>query len=161
MLHKERIYRGHPKRVPLWAKDDPQEFLHLGGTSDGKSWNWGYPVCTQGRQHHKNTYFQNVNGISLGKGGIWEGVCGNWKHMEVDIGVICETKLDMTTHGTNAGLKEGATRHFGMGAFRMIAASTPIKHERHYKPGGVLGMVVGPIAGRILNTHKDEVGRWI
>jgi hypothetical protein len=162
MLHKKRIFRGHPKRVPLWAKDDLQEFLHLGGTSQMENSAIGDTLCVPKDANIAIIHFQNVNRISLGKGGTWEGVCGNWKHMEVDIGVVCKTKLDMTTQGTSAGLKEGATRHFGIRAFRMmIGASTPIKHERHYKLGGVLGMVVGPIAGRIMNMHKDEAGRWI
>lgn len=43
-------------------------------------------------------HFQNVNGVSLGKDGTWEGVCEKWKNMEVDIGLICEHKLDTTSY---------------------------------------------------------------
>ena len=39
-------------------------------------------------------HFQNVNGVSLGKEGTWENVCEMWKRMEVDIGTICEHKVE-------------------------------------------------------------------
>jgi hypothetical protein len=81
--------------------------------------------------------------------------------MEVDIGTICEHKVDLTTPKTLNRLKEGATRHFGMGAFRIKAASTPIQHGRDYKPGGVLGVAIGPVAGRMIHSYHDEIGRWV
>ena len=106
-------------------------------------------------------HFQNVNGVSLGKEGTWEGVCETWKNMGVDIGLICEHKLDLTTPSTINRLKEGATQHFGTGSFRIKATSTPVEHGRTYKPGGVLGMTIGPISGRIMKSHQDEAGRWV
>ena len=106
-------------------------------------------------------HFQNVNGVSLGKDGTWESICENWKTMEVDIGMICEHKLDLTTPNTTSRLREGANRHFGKGNFRMKAISTPVEHGRAYKPGGTLGMTIGQISGRLMKCYHDEAGRWV
>ena len=39
-------------------------------------------------------HFQNINGVSLGKGGTWEEICDHYENMEVDIGLACEHKVD-------------------------------------------------------------------
>lgn len=82
--------------------------------------------------------------------------------MEVDIGLICEHKLDTTQWGNIKGIHEGANRQLGMGTFKTVVASTPIKNQHtRYKPGGVMAMTIGPVTGRVMNTHKDEFGRWV
>jgi hypothetical protein len=70
-------------------------------------------------------HFQNVNGVSLGKGGTWDAVCENWRHMEVDIGLVCEHKLDTFYRGVRRKLREGAERVFGMGR----AAWLQVQHQ--------------------------------
>jgi hypothetical protein len=72
-------------------------------------------------------HYQNANGISLGKQGTWDHVCESWRQMEVDIGLLCETKLDTTCPGVIRELKEGASRQFGLGTFRIVAGSTPTR----------------------------------
>lgn len=121
----------------------------------------GDTLCIPKDQNTIRIHYQNVNGISLGKGGTWEGVCDAWKHMEVDIGLICEHKLDTTYRNTIKGIKEGADRHFGMGVCRTVVGSTPISQNRQYKPGGVMAMTMGPVSGRVMKTHKDKFGRWV
>jgi hypothetical protein len=121
----------------------------------------GDTLCVPKDQDTIRIHYQNVNGISLGKGGTWDGVCAAWKHIEADIGLICEHKLDTTHRGTVRGIKEGAARHFGAGTFRTVIGSTPICQDRQYKPGGVMAMTVGSVTGRVMSTHKDDFGRWV
>ena len=58
-------------------------------------------------------HFQNLNGVSLHKGGTWEQCCEQWQEMEIDIALACEHKID-TNHGTNmATLHKQATEILG------------------------------------------------
>jgi hypothetical protein len=108
---------------------------------------------------HQDTirfHYQNVNGVTIGQGGTWEGVCENWKHMEVDVGLVCEHKLDTTHFGVNKGLREGATRIFGTGCTKLVAGSTNRVHGKHFKPGGVLATTIGAVTGRVMAADIDE-----
>jgi hypothetical protein len=44
--------------------------------------------------------------VILGRDGSWEGICETWKNVRVDIGFICEHKLDLTTPSTTNKVKE-------------------------------------------------------
>ena len=121
----------------------------------------GDVLCVPKNNNTIRIHFQNINGMSLGKGGTWESICESYKHMEVDIGMICEHKLDTTCPGVLKGIREGATHHFGMRAFQTVTGSSPIRHEKYYKPGGTLGIAIGQVKGRVMATSKDKFGRWV
>ena len=57
-------------------------------------------------------------------------------------------------------LYDEAIKTFGLGAFSITAASTPVESPTMYKPGGVMLLVQGSILGRILNSASDRHGRW-
>jgi hypothetical protein len=71
-----------------------------------------------------------VNGVTVGKGGTWEGVCENWKHMEVNVDLVCKHKLDTTYSRVKRGLQEGAARTFGTGSTKVVAGSTNKSHGK-------------------------------
>ena len=75
--------------------------------------------------HTTRVHFQNLNGVSLHKGGTWEQCCEQWQDMEVDIALACEHKID-TNHSSNlATMHQQATQILGHGSFTLEAASTP------------------------------------
>jgi hypothetical protein len=117
-------------------------------------------MCIPKPDNTTRLHFQNINGASLGKGGTWELVAEEWKNMEVDIGLVCEHKLDTTYKGVISSLREGAERHLGKGTVRLLAGSTPTEHQRQYKPGGTLIAAIGPTSGRVMKYHTDIAGRW-
>ena len=41
-------------------------------------------------------YFQNINGITVTNPSTWDAVCTDIQHMEVDIALLAEHKLDTT-----------------------------------------------------------------
>ena len=107
-------------------------------------------------------HFQNLNGVSIHKGGTWEQCCEQWQEMEVDIALACEHKVD-TTHKPNLStLHQQATRIMGRSTFTLEAASTPTQGRRFdSKSGGTLALVIGPTKGWILSTYKDPAGQWV
>ena len=113
-------------------------------------------------RHTTRVHFQNLNGVSLHKGGTWEHCCEQWQDMEVDIALACEHKID-TNHGSNLPtMHQQATQVLGCGAFQLEAASTPTMGQRFdVKSGGTMSMVIGNSKGRILSTHSDHAGRWV
>ena len=112
--------------------------------------------------HTTRVHFQNLNGVSLHKGGTWEQCCEQWQDMEIDIVLACEHKID-TNHASNKSIMyQQATQVLGQGSFHMIAASTPTTGRCFdAKSGGTMAMVIGHSKGRLLSTHADEAGRWV
>ena len=106
--------------------------------------------------HTTRVHFQNLNGVSLHKGGTWEQCCEQWQDMEVDIALACEHKID-TNHSSNlATMHQQASQILGQGSFKLEAASTPTTGRRFdVKSGGTLAMVIGPSKGRIISRHID------
>ena len=107
-------------------------------------------------RHTTRVHFQNLNGVSLNKGGTWEQCCEQWQEMEVDIAMACEHKID-TNHGTNlAIMQQQATLILGQGTFHLTAASTPTTGRCYdIKSGGTMSMVIGNSKGRVLSTSVD------
>ena len=112
--------------------------------------------------HTTRIHFQNLNGVSLHKGGTWEQCCEQWQEMEVDVVLACEHKID-TNHGSNLStMHQQATQIFGRSSFKLEAASTPTTGRRFdAKSGGTMAMVIGPCKGRIRCTNQDIAGRWV
>ena len=112
--------------------------------------------------HTTRVHFQNLNGVSLHKGGTWEQCCEQWHEMEVDIALACEHKVD-TNHNSNmSAFYQQATTTLGQSTFALVAASTPTTGRRFdSKSGGTMAMVIGPSKGRIGSMHQDPVGRWV
>ena len=81
--------------------------------------------------------------------------------MEVDLALLAEHKLDTHQPRVNQKLQDTARAVFGLGAFSIMAASTPVESPTMYKPGGVLSLINGNIKGRMLSTGKDPLGRWV
>ena len=112
--------------------------------------------------HTTRVHFQNLNGVSLHKGGTWEQCCEQWREMEVDIALACEHKVD-TNHSSNmSAFYQQATTTLGQSTFALVAASTPTTGRRFdSKSSGTMAMVIGPSKGRIRSMHKDPAGRWV
>ena len=107
-------------------------------------------------------HFQNLNGVSLHKGGTWEQCCEQWQDMEIDIVLACEHKIDTNHTSNTATMYQQATQVLGQGSFQMKIASTPTTGRRFdAKSGGTMAMVIGNTKGRLLTTHADEAGRWV
>ena len=112
--------------------------------------------------HMTRIHFQNLNGVSLRKGGTWEQCCEQWQEMEVDVVLSCKHKID-TNHGSNLStMHQQATCILGQSSFKFKVASTPTTGRRFdAKSGGTMEMVIGQCKGRILSKYKDPAGRWV
>jgi hypothetical protein len=106
-------------------------------------------------------YMQNPNGISCGKMGDMDMVIDHLKHMEVDVFIFPETNLD--TH--KAKVKSQVHKHFreslGPGTYQLEMATSSAEYTGQYKPGGVMGGIMGHNRGRIIESGKDKYGRWV
>ena len=106
-------------------------------------------------------YFQNVNGINLCHRGTWMDTCEHFRDMQVDVALVVEHKLDTTQPNVMKRLHEEPRRIFEPGSYSINASSTQVEAQSIYKPGGVLSLTTGAIKGRILETGKDPLGRWV
>jgi len=106
-------------------------------------------------------HLQNINGTNTQEHGDWKSNCELWREMEVDVALVCEHKLDTRQGHVLNALYKGAQSVFGMGTFTLKAATTEGNTAYSRKPGGVLGMIMGPAKGRFLESIEDELGRWI
>ena len=106
-------------------------------------------------------YFQNLMGVNISEGGTWETVCEHLKHMEVDIAMGCETKLDSNNKYVMKRLHEVARKVFGLNTYTLIAASTPIRSHGVAKPGGTVMQVIGKLKSILQDKGQDYLGRWV
>jgi hypothetical protein len=113
------------------------------------------------RMNTMRIYMQNTNGVSCGKMGDIDMLIDHLKHMEIDAFVLPETNLD--THKTR--VRSQVHNHFreslGQGTYQLEMATSNAEYVGHYKPGGVMGGIMGHNRGRILETGHDKYGRWI
>jgi hypothetical protein len=104
-------------------------------------------------------HMQNPNGISIGKMGDIDMILDHLKHTEVDIFVFPETNLD--THKPT--VKQQVHNHFrkplGHGTYQIEMATSNAEYTGQYKPGGILGGVIGRNRARILESGQDKYGR--
>jgi hypothetical protein len=110
-------------------------------------------------------HFQNINGASINQTGTWDLIMEHYKEMEIDIALGCEHKLDTNIPYVTRRLYEGATRTLGQNSCTIIAATTPTEIITRglsaHKPGGSMATVIGKSRGRLLQTGKDKLGRWV
>ena len=105
--------------------------------------------------------FQNPNGVSIGSGGDIETVLEHAQAMGCDHFVLPETKLDTDKKWVKAKMHNHCRRIFGVGQYRAVMAASNLEYSTNYKPGGVLGVTVGHLTGRVIETGSDPMGRWV
>jgi hypothetical protein len=106
-------------------------------------------------------YMINPDGITIGAHGTWSLNLDHLKDMEADIVMMPEIKLDTTQPGIVNSLHRSARRCLGFESYKLTTASSSIRYHSHNKPGGVLSMMIGSVAGRVCESEKDEMGRWV
>ena len=119
-------------------------------------------------KEHDTTRFhlQNPNGIdNLGKeGNFWRNMT-YVKEMEVDHGMMPETKLDSIKHWVKKRVYKILGTIFGQGRSRPAMGASDINISGSAtecrKFGGVMSITVGNLCGRVKETGSDSMGRWV
>jgi hypothetical protein len=110
-------------------------------------------------------HFQNINCASINQTGTWDLLMEHYKEMEVDIVLGSEHMLDTNIPYVKKRLYDGATRTFGLNYCTTVAAATPTEiitqGQTSHKPGGSMALVLGKPRGRLLETGRDKLGRWV
>ena len=106
-------------------------------------------------------YFQNLNGTTITNPGTWDQLCSNIIHLDIDISLWAEHKLDTQKPWVQSSLHTTARKHFGLGSYDLQTTSTPIQSHTSYKPGGVISLIHGSHHSRILEQGQDPLGRWL
>lgn len=106
-------------------------------------------------------YFQNPDGLTVGNGGDIESIFEHAIDMQCDHLVLPETKLDTHQRWVKSKVHNHCRRIFGLGSYRATMAASTLKYSTTRKPGGVMGITVGHLAGRVLETGSDSMGRWV
>jgi endonuclease/exonuclease/phosphatase family metal-dependent hydrolase len=106
-------------------------------------------------------YMINPDGLTIGAHGTWSLNLDHLKLMEADIVMMPEIKLDTTQSRVVKSLHTSARRTLGLESYKLTAASSSIRYHSSNKPGGVLSMLVGSVAGRVSESQCDDMGRWV
>jgi hypothetical protein len=103
--------------------------------------------------------FGNKNGLQLSDGGDkFSLLCEEAKRVHVDHLGLAEPNIDDTWWETNDVIHRTVKRTFHHVC--VDTATSSIRTESCYKPGGTMSMAMGNIVGRILERGGDFLGRW-
>ena len=105
-------------------------------------------------------YVQNPNGLSIGAAGDISMALDELRNAEVDVMMFPETNLATDQAFIKNQVHLECKKAFGMGRYRFVASQSKVSYSTSYKPGGVLGVAVGPVSGRLLAVEADDYGRW-
>ena len=101
----------------------------------------------------------NINTLSLSHGlAEFRELCDRLHKHNVDIIALQEINLDTTQFAVRQKILHVLKETFG--AVKLILASTPVRKETTWKPGGVLLAIVGSCSQRVTTTQRDPYGRW-
>jgi exonuclease III len=101
----------------------------------------------------------NVNGFSLDRmGGQYDNYCRVLRAAQADIACGQEHNLDTTKSAVRSILHSTTQQHWQRN--QITFASTPLKFENLYKPGGTFILSVGNITSRLSGRFQDKWGRW-
>lgn len=101
----------------------------------------------------------NVNGFTLDRrGGQYDNYCRVLKAAQVDIACGQEHNLDTTKSAVRSIIHNTTQQHWKRN--RTTFASTLLKFENLYKPGGTFVMSVGDITSRMSERYQEKWGRW-
>jgi hypothetical protein len=106
-------------------------------------------------------YIQNPNGVSVGPNGDLDMILNHLTGMETDVIILPETNLDTNKHKVKQQIHKHCRKAFGHGTYHPAMATSAIEYAGNYKPGGILGIVVGKHKARILESGHDQYGRWV
>ena len=105
--------------------------------------------------------FHNQGGVSAGAGGNIESkTLEPMKEEQVDHFVMTETHLNTSIRRVRAKLHNHCGRMFGPGEYRLVTAASSVGTAERQR-GGVMGITRGPLHGRVLETGRDDMGRWV
>ncbi|KAI2499828.1 hypothetical protein MHU86_14645 [Fragilaria crotonensis] len=130
-------------------------------TTANQNWNipWGDPVSEK-QENVTRIYSLNLNGLSLDRrGGQFDTLCSIAKELQVDILCGQEHNVDTSQAEVRNILHNTAKQHWPR--LRLATGTTPIQFQGWYKPGGTLQLSVANIAGRVMSTFQDPLGRWV
>ena len=101
----------------------------------------------------------NVNGFTLDRrGGQYDDYCRELRAAQVNIACGQEHNLDTTKSAVRSILYNTTQQHWQRNCITF--ASTPLKFENLYKPGGTFIMSIGDITSRLSERFSDKWGRW-
>jgi hypothetical protein len=122
---------------------------------------FGDSINSNPKTNNFRLYFQNVNGLAVGKGTRkWEDIINEMKTRKVSVCGFAETNVEWQAKNTKARLKS-KLRHIA-GKSTMTTSTTSLKFKSTYKPGGTTTIALNDWAGRVIQTVKDPSGqgRW-
>ena len=93
--------------------------------------------------------------------GTWDVTCQDLRDMQADLALMVEHKLDTTKASVIRWFDEDKHKVFEPGTYSLKVNSSQVQAQSMYKPGGVLSLTQGGLKGRILESGKDPLGRWV
>ena len=119
---------------------------------------WGDELIEKGEDVLR-VYAANVNGFSLDRrGGQYDNFCRTIKEVQADIACGQEHNLDTMNSSVRSIVHNTTQQHWKRN--RTNFASSQLKFENLYKPGGTFILSVGEVTSRLCSRFQDKWGRW-
>jgi len=116
-------------------------------------------VLTKKKEDVFRVYFQNVNGLKLDSmGGDFSEACYVAAEVQADVLGIAESNIDFTKFHVRTTCYDAIKKILSRS--KLTVSDTPIQTKGTYKPGGTMLLSQGSILGRLVDSGKDEMGRW-
>jgi hypothetical protein len=119
---------------------------------------FGNPMEPIDQEKTFRIYFQNVNGLEIGKGTRkWEDIIQEMTTRQVSVCGIAETNTEWhaeKTKSTNQSKLRNIT-----GQATMTTSTTNLKFKTIYKPGGTATIAIRKWSGRVLKEVTDPSGQ--
>ena len=122
---------------------------------------FGDTMDMQQQGNNFRIYFQNVNGLAVGKGTRkWEDMINEMTTRQVSVCGFAETNTEWHAEKTKARLKAKLRKIAGQAT--MTTSTTNLKFKTIYKPGGTATIALNKWSGRVLEPVIDPLGqgRW-
>jgi hypothetical protein len=121
----------------------------------------GDTMSTPKHNNQTRIYLQNPNEINIGRTGDLDMILDHMQHMEIDIFVFPETNLNTHKSMVKGQIHKQFKRALGSGTYRIEMSASTAEYTGNYKPGGVIGGVIGRNKARIVESGHDKYGRWV
>lgn len=120
---------------------------------------WGDKLEEKQGENALRVYVANVNGFSLDRrDGQYDNFCRTIKEVQADVACGQEHNLDTMNSSVRSIVHNTTQQHWKRN--RTNFASSPLKFETLYKPGGTFIVSVGEVTSRLCNRFQDKWGRW-
>jgi hypothetical protein len=153
--------KAREKRQETIQEQERQQIATIQTTVGEKMNNIPYgDKCDINRTDNFRVYFQNVNGLSVGKHTQWDNILNKMTSKETAVFGLAESNVEWANRQLQARIKAKLRKHYKN--TRIATSTSSIKFDTYYKQGGTATIAQKKWSGIASASITDETGkgRW-